>query len=202
MRRGLALDQAQVMTYDVHDVLVNSLMDEYLRAPPPGFSRITIEQVRRADEEVFRTLLEMTSEGIQAVEDQKPLDKLLKPVLDSAAVRMLITPARESNDKGGDRGAGRDRPDPKKRKTGREHDHGAERAKGKGKGKGNSAPMPQELIGMWRTTTSGKPMCYGYNMKKGCEHRKVVPGDRCPRGYHLCMQPHCGKEHPAYGCSE
>ena len=68
-------------------------------------------------------------------------------------------------------------------------------SKGSGRGKGSSKhgspiKLPRELIGCNTKTASGEPMCWEYNMQ-GCSGAK--PGERCPRGWHVCCSPGCGK---------
>ena len=70
---------------------------------------------------------------------------------------------------------------------------------GKGAGKEGRGPaMPAELVGKARIDASGKRMCYGFNMRKGCANAQ--PGQSCDRGFHGCMEPlpdgtACGKPH-------
>ena len=66
------------------------------------------------------------------------------------------------------------------------------KGKGKGKGKMKMIRMPSSLIGMSPTTSSGDPMCYDFNLN-GCS--KAKKGERCSKGWHLCMRPNCGQAH-------
>ena len=50
-------------------------------------------------------------------------------------------------------------------------------------------PVPQlqdELTGLARKTEAGKPMCWHFNMSKGCNN--PVKGGRCRFGMHDCMK--------------
>lgn len=68
--------------------------------------------------------------------------------------------------------------------------------KGKSKGTGGSPPMPKQLIGKWHKTPQGEPICFAFNTADGCQHSPgVAAGDRCPRGWHLCMEPRCQGKH-------
>ena len=68
---------------------------------------------------------------------------------------------------------------------------------GGGKGKGDivsgRTTLPQSLIGKTSRTASGDPICFDYNLEHGCSNAK--PGERCPKGFHVCMEPGCGKSH-------
>ncbi len=61
-RRGLALEQANVMSYSPHAVLVKVLFTEYLREPPVGYAKVSLDQIVRADKEVFRRLQDWVEE--------------------------------------------------------------------------------------------------------------------------------------------
>ena len=78
---------------------------------------------------------------------------------------------------------------------------GKDKGKGKGKGKqqvknDRATPMPKELWGM-NSTVNGNPLCFSYNMKKGCS---VSGEDRCKYGYHLCAFPGCAGTHSLQNC--
>jgi hypothetical protein len=52
-RRGLAYDQCALIKYEEHEVWVQQLLGQLTREPPPGFSKVSINQVIRADRELF-----------------------------------------------------------------------------------------------------------------------------------------------------
>ena len=66
--------------------------------------------------------------------------------------------------------------------------------KGGVKGKGQ---MPRALVGGVSRMADDHPICYGYNLGQ-C--KAVKPGERCPRGYHVCTKLGCGGKHPASEC--
>ena len=81
---------------------------------------------------------------------------------------------------------------------------GGVRKKGKGSGKDRGgggkndtipgkSSLPQSLIGKTARTAAGEPICYNYNLEHGCTGAK--PGDRCSKGWHVCMEQGCGKAH-------
>ena len=51
--RGLAYDQCALIKYEEHEVWVQQLLGQLTREPPPGFSKVSINQVIRADRELF-----------------------------------------------------------------------------------------------------------------------------------------------------
>eukprot|EP00973_Karenia_brevis_P005816 791925-Karenia_brevis.AAC.1 len=48
-RRGIALQFGRVMSFKVHEEIVDWFQREIDRDPPNGFSRITLEQILAAD---------------------------------------------------------------------------------------------------------------------------------------------------------
>ena len=69
--------------------------------------------------------------------------------------------------------------------------------KGGGKGKnkkGNN--RGGSLVGKLRTHTNGEPLCFNFNLQKGCT--MASPGSKCARGWHFCAEPGCGKAHSLF----
>ena len=44
----------------------------------------------------------------------------------------------------------------------------------------------------------GTPFCFGFNLGT-CSCKDVLPGQRCPKGLHLCCFEGCGGSHPLKG---
>ena len=59
------------------------------------------------------------------------------------------------------------------------------------------AKIPDELKGLKLKTAEGKPMCWHFNLSKGCNNQ--TKGGRCKFGFHTCMR--CLKpKHGAAAC--
>ena len=98
VRRGLAFDQAQVMSFATHEKLVTLFFTEYLREQPIGFARVSQDQLMRADREIFRRLQEFTRGGIRpSVDGSRPIDNFIQGVLDSASEQILLLPMRSGS---------------------------------------------------------------------------------------------------------
>ena len=63
-RRGVAYEIARVMSFEVHELIVNLLFQELQRDPPDGFRRVTMSQVASADREIHLKLAELTRAGL------------------------------------------------------------------------------------------------------------------------------------------
>jgi len=72
-----------------------------------------------------------------------------------------------------------------------------EGGKGKGQGKGRNGKCkkkgPKEFIGKVTQHSNGDPICYNFNLPRGCPNAK--PGLRCGRGWHVCAEPGCLEPH-------
>ena len=62
-RRALAADVAGLMSYEAMHSWHEVLKAEYLRTPPPGFHKVSLNQLRAADGEVFRLVGERCCDG-------------------------------------------------------------------------------------------------------------------------------------------
>ena len=78
-------------------------------------------------------------------------------------------------------------------------DGGEGKGKGKkksGKSKHNVARTPAEWNGLPGVTPDGSPICYGFNLARGCP--LVKPGEACHKGKHVC--PKCFAAHSLMSC--
>ena len=48
------------------------------------------------------------------------------------------------------------------------------------------AKIPDELTGLKLRTADGKPMCWHFNLSKGCNN--PIKNGRCKFGFHTCMR--------------
>jgi hypothetical protein len=214
VRRGLAFDQAQVMSFSTHEKLVALFFTEYLREQPVGFARVSQDQLMRADRDFFRRLQELTRGGIRpSMDGSRPIDGLMQGVLDSAAVQMLLLPLRGggggpklyAEGENGQPGEGKSRRAKKnakrkatemekKNQTTSQRDKG-----GKGEKKGDrnkdSPTMPRALLGNSSKTADGRNICFSFNLPGGCSE-KIARGGKCHRGLHVCCKPGCAAAHP------
>ena len=181
-RRGLALDQANVLDYELHDRWIAKLMDARYRDPPPSYARVSHHQLLSADKELFVRLAELTPEGIQMSGTTRPCDKCFMDAVNSAVVQHLLQPLPVAS---------------ASTKTVALADE-AWQEKGKGKGKGGKkgqprvpgvgVGVPQALKHGVSSTGKGNPICFDHNLGK-CT--RPVKMNRCQRGLHICCMKGC-----------
>ena len=188
-----------------------------MRPALPGHLRVNNEKLHRADVEIFRKLRELTRDGFHATGPVKPIDELVDKVLDSENVRMMLLPIRGSaaansraRSRSGENGRKARGPKRKNQKEKLQEEVSRLRSRdsqgrsgttkgngGKGQGRSDPPPLPAELRGKSASMPDGKFLCFAYNMRSGCQ-ADVEKGGRCRRGWHLCMEPGCGKTHPVH----
>jgi hypothetical protein len=91
-RRGLAFEVSKLMSFKVHERIVDVFFETLAREPIPGFSPVSIEQVRRADKEIFMRLSELTRAGftMPGDPDKLPLDDNVDTVLAEPRIQALV----------------------------------------------------------------------------------------------------------------
>ena len=193
-RRGLSMDQANLLDFGIHQLWVDRLLKVRLQAPPSGYAKTSFRQMLEADKKLFEELSNETRHGVQMTVKGRPLDLVFENCMNKPEVMHLLQPlmGKAHEGKADDR-ASSSRTSPYKTPS-------SSKGKGKSKGKNKSSPkMPNVLVngGCRATTNAGDPICYGFNL--GTCTNKVTSG-RCDRGYHVCALPKCGKHHPFISC--
>ncbi|CAE8640523.1 unnamed protein product [Polarella glacialis] len=207
-RRALAFDQARIVTFSVTEAC----------DPPAGYARVSVEQLFRADRELFRFMQETARDGIRmTLAGALPCDAAMTAASSNTSACFLLLPLAAAS------GAGRPVataatsgfgaaaakapgvPGPVapagsgKRALRKQAAQTAKKAKGGGKGKPDgkskkgASTMPVELAGMASRTAVDKPICWTYNLACGCPH--ATPGEECRRGLHVCCSPGCKEAH-------
>ena len=91
-RRGLTFDQANLMDFSAHDLIKEKLTASLLEKPPDGFMPVSLDQLYRADMEIFRQLASQTRNGVRAQPGgSRPLDALVESVLNSPRVNQILS---------------------------------------------------------------------------------------------------------------
>ena len=213
-RRGLALEVADVMTFTVHEKLVDKVFQEYQREPPPGYSQVTLLQVTAADRRAWKLMSEQILGRNPA--GRRLADVALEQVIGDPAFITLLLPLPGAQASGAKEAAKESQPQEQeqtsasKRKLMKENQKLKERLKEAETKKKKqetlqyeedkgAAPkkmpikMPKELWGL-TPMKQGERICCGYNMTT-C---KAKDG-KCTKGLHICTR--CWKSgHAAVNC--
>ena len=90
MRRGLALEQANVVSSANHDLLVEKLLEHKMMEPPPGYQKVTMKQLELADKRFWLLLSEHTRSGSKVSAAGRPCDVHFQKCLDSTEFLTLL----------------------------------------------------------------------------------------------------------------
>ena len=194
-RRGLALDQAQLLDFKLHDRWITKLFEHRLRPVPSGYATVSLRQLRAADEALFTRMAEMCRGGVQITTDGgRPLDAAIVVAMHGPEAMHPLLPLPQAPQARPAQQAKRSAPEASGHAP-----RGAPRGRGNNRGRGGRQPerrsdyMPPGLEGGIATNPDGVPLCFAYNLG-ACT--RPAKGGRCARGLHLCCKPGCLQPHP------
>ena len=218
-RRSLAAEISGLCSFDAMQLWHETLLQAVTNAPPPGYSKPSFAQLRRADEELFKLIGEECRSGCGRLTADGPtrFEEALKSKMFDFNLRMLLVPlpahaSRASSHQEASSSSGL-APEVRKLQSTIQSLRGElnglkrkQEAKGKSKGKYDrkrtrggadrqSFRMPAGLVGKKTTSKDGRRLCWDFNLK-GCS--KCAPGMACDRGLHQCAEPGCDQNHPMY----
>ena len=181
MRRGLAFDQCRVLSWNVHQHWVNYMLNLLSRPVNPGFQQIKLDQLVRADRELWTLLAQEVSGSLKMDGNEIPLDKHVTRLATDPRVTMLLLPlpanqrVTEAPDK--------PRPNPKAGPV-------KPAAKVSSKRKTRAERSCPEELKQYNTKVAAGQICWNYNMKDGCQLSTSGKPAKCSRGLHLCACCH------------
>ena len=204
-RRGVALEMCGVCSFQEHESYSRSLLAHVHRTAPPGYQSPTIDQVLRADRELWVRISEVVRHNFSGSHGTGPVDEAIKSLKDCAQVLFHLHPMPLPP---------KPVPNPLKRPwlSAQEGKGKGKQEKGKGKGKGKTkgkgkggmrvqTNVPAPLKGL-DPNLSGEPICFDYSLPHGCqlESWDTPLGPACRKGLHVCMK--CHGSHSASGCDK
>ena len=164
-RRGLAFDQCKLISNEVHDKWVQSLLMQLTREAPSGYSKVQMEQVLRADRELFTLMAqEHTGPFVNGPKGELPLDILMVRLSHDPRISMHLLPLPSSSTKA----APSHLIDDGNRKT------------------GMGPPKPINPRKKAKPSGKAKVSCPEELMSKGCSEE--TKDGRCKKGSHICIK--------------
>ncbi|CAJ1390222.1 unnamed protein product, partial [Effrenium voratum] len=91
-RRGLAMDQAGMLDFELHQKWVDKLIKTRLAEPSVGYAKVSLRQCQEADRKLFAELADKTRGGIQGTASGRPLDVEFVKTMQSMEVMHLLVP--------------------------------------------------------------------------------------------------------------
>ena len=198
-RRGIALAFTDSLTWEVHERYLQRLFQHLRNDAPDGYAKTSLQQVLRADRDVFMHMIQRDVSMRRAADNTLPMDEAIFAAVSSYEVGFSLMPLPKKVE----------RPEPKVPSApsnyqpwqpGRRHaqPYGkgqGKQNKGKGKQKKAATMVPKELQGRDNVSidTHGRRLCFDYNLGR-CT--KAPAGGECDRGFHFCMRRGCHAPHP------
>ena len=209
-RRGLAYDQASILSHGVHTRWISTLIQHKHRTPPPDYRQVSWQQLHTADSELFMLAAQSARSGIRPdIRGDKPLDALFTSLMTDARVTFFLMPmpratgaassSAADSPAGADankqqRGTKRELPKQHQQQHQQQQQPRKDKSKGKGKGKKDKKDKRRPFTasdGSMTQTRSGKTLCADWN-SAGCQSGVMRGGlNECAKGVHLCNAPKC-----------
>ena len=186
-RRAVAYDFAGLITSNEHEKYTDALMRHLTTEPPPGFMHTSMDQILRADKEVFNHMGQSIPDPRPPPGGERPLDAVMMQALQDYKTSFHLMPLPKSHSGGWHNTA-----------PANPHDDDAHIfRKGKGKGKSKhkskgSFVAPKGFPNCVGRDAKGRPLCFNFNLGK-CNQAAV--GSSCARGRHMCFKSGCFKPH-------
>ncbi|CAE7942727.1 unnamed protein product, partial [Symbiodinium necroappetens] len=99
-RRGVAYHFAQLISWDVHERYIDTLFKYVTRPAQPGYRKVSLRQVLRADKLAFAKLAEQGEDIRADVNGKLPLDIAMQSVLQEYELLVALLPLPETEGKG------------------------------------------------------------------------------------------------------
>ena len=201
-RRGIALDFANLLTWQVHERYLARLFGHLRKDPVEGYCKVSLQQMLRADRDAWTRIIEAGCAIRRDAAGALPLDTELIRSLESYEVAFNLVPLPKPSSANPSKNEWRENKDyrPWQQYDRRQHQYWNKPyhnpgGKGRGKGhKGRTQMLPKAFRG--RDCTAVDPhnrrLCFGYNLGS-CS--QVSDGASCKHGYHLCMRVGCHAPH-------
>ena len=169
-RRGVAMACIDMISWDAHERYLQRLFGHLRDEPPENFSKITIQQVLKADRQVF---LHMIKNNVGVRRDPAnvlPMDTGIFTALSSYEVGFNLMPLPKTAEPKKEYFYAPDRNAHWQNQHYQPYEKGKGRGKGKGKGKGKKATniLPKELQGRDNVSLDAlnRRLCFNYNLNK------------------------------------
>ena len=178
-RRGIALDQCRIVEWSTHQLWVQQLLTTLHKNAPEGFQKVRIDEVIRADKELFTILANEHQGNIrQDATGALPIDSAFKQLRTDPRVVMHILPTMKSKAAGST-----DKSDPSAHGPG--VGLSTKKAKAKKLPTKKAASMcPAELKDHHQRDEHDENICRAFNLKGGCKEKAA--NHKCKKGVHKC----------------
>ena len=185
-RRALALDQVRLSSWECQSKWISQLLTTMNTPPPPGHGRVSIEQVVKADKQLWTEIGKAyTGQVVAAMGGAAPpLDAHVLQLRTDPRVTMYMLPLPMGARATASASSTPSAPGQPKGKAQPKKKFKASKKSEKSK--------PEMLAGMETVTKEGMNICWSYNLESGCQST-VISGSKpakCAKGFHICAYCH------------
>ena len=183
-RRGIAMDQCRLLDWALHEDWVQWLLQSLTKDVPSGFGTIKLEQVIRADKELWTLLAQQQTKSLKPSNDVPAINEEFRKLTTDPRVTMFVLPLPSSTRQGAPQ---KPTPQPKPAANPKAGNNPNKRRKVTRAEKN----CPDELRN-YNLRLEGKGnICWSYNLAAGCANSTSGTPAKCMRGFHVCA--HCHK---------
>ena len=163
-RRALAFDLIGVASSNTINKYHQALAQRMQEPPPPGYSKVSLQQLIRADRAVFLRAAELTTTLKRNSGGQLPLDNILSAILldPSVAYHLLPLPVSGSSSAETSKDGKRPGPDASASQRGAKLQRFGKKPGGPGATKKTNFAVPKELVGKLHQTPKGHRLCWSF----------------------------------------
>lgn len=189
-RRALALDQARLSSWNAQGKWINQMLTILNAPPPPGHAKITLEQLIKADKQLWTVVSQEhdVAETPSAAGNPMTFDALIERLRFDPRITMHMLPlpsfaktSQQSTASTNPQNASKSNAKPKSAVK-----------KSNKQGRKATRNKPEALAGMETVTANGDPVCWANNLEGGCK-APLLSGykiPRCAKGVHVCAYCH------------
>lgn len=201
-RRGVAMDFADILSWECHERYLQQLTSHLRMDPPQNYMRPTLQQVLKADRQVFMYLIRTGAQLKRLSDNSLDLDQKIFEALQSYEVGFHLLPLPKMSVRADSQSGAPSGSAPSQGKGNNWQGNRFQPYKGKGgksgakgKSKNGKEVMPKFLLGRDNTNMDlhGRRLCFNYQVGKCSD---AADGAECSRGWHLCCRKGCHAPHP------
>ena len=200
-RRGVAFALVDTLSWNVHERYLQALFSHLRTEPPEGYVKTTLQQLLKADRQVFLTMIRQDVSVRRQEDDTLAMDSAIMAALQSYEVGFHLMPlpkpkATDAKAQQANTGSPSNQSSTWVPRGSQPYHKGQFKGKSKGKGKGkrqaNILPAELQNKGCVGVDDHGRRLCFNFNLNK-CQ--EAASGAECSRGWHLCMKKSCHAPH-------
>ena len=187
-RRGIALDQCRLLDWATHEDWAQWLLQSLTRDVPNGFTSVKVDQVIRADKELWTVLAQQSTGSLKPTNDVPALNEPFKKLTSDPRITMFVLPLPSAAAK---QVQAPPQPPVKKPDAGTVKPAQGPQQPGKRRKLSRAEKNCPEELKKYKLRLEGKGnICWNFNMASGCSNSTTGTPAKCMRGFHVCANCH------------